>query len=147
MHSIFNVGPYLNSRFLVEISGLIVGGFSEVTGLQIETEFEEVKEGGVNDYVHKLPKGTKHSNLVLKRGITNSNTLWHWYQNVVNGNIVRRSGAILLLDFNEYRAIRWNFKDAYPIKWTGPDLHSKDSTISIETLELVHNGISKLGYF
>ena len=39
--------PYLGFRFLVEIEGLIVGGFSEVSGLQAETEFEEVREGGV----------------------------------------------------------------------------------------------------
>lgn len=51
--------PYLNFRFLVEIHGLIVGGFSEVSGLQSETDIEEIREGGVNDYVHKLPKITK----------------------------------------------------------------------------------------
>ena len=50
--------PYLSFRFLVEIPGLIVGGFLDVSGLQAETEIEEKPEGGVNDYVHKLPKRT-----------------------------------------------------------------------------------------
>jgi len=136
--------PYLNSRFFIEINGLIAGGFSEVTGLQVETEVEEIKEGGVNDYTHKLPKGTKHPNLVLKRGITNSDILWNWHRDVVKGNIDRRSGAILLLDFEGNREIRWNFEEAYPIKWIGPNLNSKESSISFESLELVHNGIYKL---
>ena len=139
-----NPNPYLNSSFLVEIEDLIVGGFSEVTGLQVETDIEEIKEGGVNDYSHKLPKGNKQNNLTFKRGITNSNTLWKWHQDVVNGIIERKSGAILLLDFQEDKEIRWNFKEAYPIKWIGPNLNSKETNIAIETFELVHNGIYRL---
>ena len=46
------VDPYMGFRFLVEIQGLIVAGFTEVTGLQAETEFEEIKEGGVNDHIN-----------------------------------------------------------------------------------------------
>ncbi len=69
--------PYFSFQFLIEINGLITGGFSEVSGLQVEIETEEYREGGTNDYVHKLPKGTKYSNLVLKRGITDSDVLWN----------------------------------------------------------------------
>jgi len=136
--------PYLDSRFFIEIDGLIAGGFSEITGLQVETEVEEIKEGGVNDYTHKLPKGTKHPNIVLKRGITDSDILWKWHQDIVNGIIERKSGAILLLDFEGNREIRWNFYEAYPVKWIGPNLNSKESNVSIETLELAHNGIYRL---
>jgi len=133
--------PYLGSSFFIEINGLIAGGFSEVTGLQVETEIEEIKEGGVNDFTHKLPKGTKYPNIVLKRGITDSDILWNWHQDVVDGIIERKSGSILLLDFEGNREIRWNFYNAYPVKWIGPNLNSKESSISIETLELAHNGI------
>ncbi len=62
--------PYLSFRFWVEIDSLVVGGFSEVSGLQSEIDLESYEEGGVNDYVHKFPKKAKLSNLVLKRGIT-----------------------------------------------------------------------------
>ena len=48
--------PYRKFRFLIELEGLIVGGFSEVSGLQAGTEVETIEEGGVNNYVHKLPK-------------------------------------------------------------------------------------------
>ncbi len=47
--------PYMPFNFLVEIEGLLVGGFTEVTGLTVETETEDFREGGVNEYVHKLP--------------------------------------------------------------------------------------------
>ncbi|MBE9593547.1 MAG: phage tail protein [Proteobacteria bacterium] len=135
--------PYLSFRFLVEIQGLIVGGFSEVSGLQAETEIEEIREGGVNDYVHKLPKITKYPNITLKRGITDSDVLWNWHQDVVNGIIKRKSGFIILLDGEGNEKWRWYFEDAYPVKWLGPDLKADSNTVAVETLELAHNGIKK----
>jgi phage tail-like protein len=38
---------------------------------------------------------------------------------------------------------RWNFVDAYPVKWTGSELRAKDNTIAFETIELAHHGIKK----
>lgn len=132
--------PYLGFRFLVEIEGLIVGGFSEVSGLQAETEFEEVREGGVNHHVHKLPNITKYPNLVLKRGITDSALLCKWYQDTVLGMLKRRGVHVMLLD--EIGAVKWmwSFIDAYPVRWTGPEMRADSSAVAIETLELAHNG-------
>jgi len=135
--------PYLGFRFLVEIQGLIVGGFSEVSGLQAETEVEEIREGGINDHVHKLPKITKYPNITLKRGITDSDVLWKWHQEVISGLFMRMSGFIILLDSKGEEKWRWHFVDAYPVKWTGPDLKADSSTVAVETLELAHNGIMK----
>jgi phage tail-like protein len=135
--------PYLSFRFLVEIQGLIVGGFSEVTGLQAETEVETIEEGGVNDYVHRFPKKTKYPNLVLKRGITDSDALWKWHQEVVGGKISRKSGFIILVDSEGNEKWRWHFVQAYPVKWAGPDLKADSSAVAVESLELVHNGITK----
>jgi len=135
--------PYLSFRFLVEIQGLVVGGFSEVSGLQAETEVETVEEGGVNDYVHKLPKKTKYPNLVLRKGITDSDALWKWHQDVVNGKINRKWGFIILLDSEGNEKSRWQFVEAYPVKWSGPDLKADSNAVAIESLELVHNGIKK----
>ena len=135
--------PYLNFRFLVEINGLIVGGFSEVSGLQMETEVELVEEGGVNDYVHKLARKTRYPNITLKRGLTDSEALWSWYHDVVSGKINRKSGAIILQDEEGNAKWRWNFKDAYPVKWSGPELKADGNSVAVETLELAHNGLEK----
>jgi phage tail-like protein len=135
--------PYLSFRFLVEIQGLIIGGFSEVAGLQAETEFEEIREGGVNDYVHKLPKITKYPNITLKGGITDYDVLWNWHQDVVNGKIKRKSGFIILLDSEGNEKWRWSFERAYPVQWTGPELRADGNTVAVESLELVHNGLKK----
>ena len=135
--------PYLSFRFLVELRGLIVGGFSEVSGLQAETEIEELREGGVNDYVHKLPKNTKYPNITLKRGITDSDVLWNWHQDVVKGHVERNTVSIILLDSERNEKWRWSFEHAYPVKWTGPELRADSNTVAVETVELAHNGITK----
>ena len=135
--------PYLSFRFLVEIQGLIVGGFSEVSGIQAETETEDIQEGGVNDYVHKLPKITKYPNITLKRGITDCDALWKWHQDVVNGKVERKTVFIILLDCEGNEKWRWYFERAYPVKWAGSDLNADSSTVAVETLELAHEGIKK----
>jgi phage tail-like protein len=135
--------PYLNFKFLVEINGIVVGGFSDVTGLQVETEVELLEEGGVNDHVHKLPKKTKYSNLTLKRGLTDSDALWKWHNDVATGKITRNSGAIILQDNEGNQTWRWNFKNAYPVKWIGPELKASSNVVAIETLELAHDGLEK----
>ena len=137
------INPYVSFRFKVEVKGLIVGGFSELSGLQVETETEDFQEGGVNGYVHKLPKATRQQNLVLKRGITYSDVLWGWYQKTVSGKIERKSGSIVLMDSQENEAWRWEFSEAYPVKWIGPEFRGDSEDVAIESLELAYNGLRK----
>ncbi len=134
--------PFMSFKFTVEIDNITVAGFSEVTGLQIETETETVEEGGVNDYVHILPKRTKRQNIILKHGITDKYDLWNWYQDVVKGKFERRNGCIVLQDVDKKEKRRWAFFRAYPVKWTGPELKADSSTIAFETIELVHEPVT-----
>jgi phage tail-like protein len=136
--------PYQSFNFLIEVQGLIAGGFSEVSGIQIETEVEDIKEGGVNDHVHKLPKATKYPNVAFKRGITDSDTLWRWHQDVIAGRFERRTVFVVLRDASGDEKWRWSFIDAYPVKWIGPDLKADSSAVAIESLELAHNGFKKI---
>ncbi len=136
--------PYMAFNFLVEIEGLLVGGFSEVTGLQIETAVETYREGGLNEYEHKLAGPTRYpSNLILKHGLIDIETLWRWHQDVVQGTIGRRNGTIYLLDQQRLPAMWWDFMGACPVKWSGPDLNAGSGTVAMEAVELVHKGISK----
>ena len=136
--------PYTAFRFAVESDSVIVGGFSEVSGLQAETEIEDFREGGVNDFTHKFAKLTKYPNLVLKRGITERNELWKWYQDVVNGNIKKANIAVVLMDrdINRSDSWRWEFAQAYPVKWSGSDLNATGSNIFVESVEFAHHGMT-----
>lgn len=136
--------PYLSFRFSVEFDNIEVASFSEVKGLQIEVETESYREGGVNDFVHIFPKGVKYEPLVLKRGIAGPSVLdelKNWYKDMVYGNITRKNVTVILKDSAGVEKRRWNFKGAYPIKWTGPELKADSNSIAIESIELVHQGI------
>jgi phage tail-like protein len=107
----------------------------------MNTEFEEYKEGGVNTFTHKLPTITKYQNLVLKRGMTDSEILFNWEKEVAQGIINRKSISVILLDSQRREARKWTFQYAFPIKWTPGNFNSTSNSIEIETLELVHQGL------
>lgn len=137
--------PYRNFRFRVEIDGVEAGGFSEVSGLHHDIETEDYVEGGVNGYVHKLPKSVKHPNVVLKRGLTDADNLWKWQHSVgkKRAKIERKTINVILLDDQGQAKVTWRCLQAYPVKWGGPDLKGDANTIAIETLELAHCGIER----
>ncbi len=135
--------PYAGFRFRVEILGVQVGGFTEVSGIDREVQLEDFREGGVNDYTHKLVTVTKYQNLVLRRGIADATELWQWHQDVVNGKIERRQVSVVLLDSLFKDAWRWVFKQAYPVKWSGASLNASSSAVFVESVELAHNGVTR----
>ncbi|MBD2341684.1 phage tail protein [Calothrix sp. FACHB-156] len=131
-------------NFLVEIEGLLTGGFMEVTGLESEIQVQDYHEGGKNGYVHQFPSYVQYPRLVLSHGLTDIGTLWDWYQDAAKGNIRLKNGTIMLLDRQQLPAMWWNFKDAYPVKWNGPQFNASNATeIAVERIELIHQGIDQ----
>jgi phage tail-like protein len=136
------VDPYRNFNFLVEIDGITQANFIECSGLEATTEVIETREGGSNTTVYKLPGKTSYSDITFKWGATASRELWLWRQDVIEGNVARRNGSIVLYDLgNNNEVARWNFVNAWPSKWDGPALNAKGNDIAIETLVLAHEGI------
>src|SRR5258708_29502841 len=130
--------PYVVFRFEVEIDGLTLGGFSECTGIRLETETQDYMEGGRNTHALKFPTRTKQSNITLKRGIVDR-VLWDWYWNLTQGKISRRNGSIVVRDpSGGTEVMRWDFWHAFPAKWLGPDLNAIQNNVAVETLELCH---------
>lgn len=129
---------------MVEIEGIIAGGFTEVSGLTIETEVESVEEGGANDIVYKLPKGTKYTDITLKHGLSDFDLIWRWYQDVINGKIVRKNGVIYIFDQKGDIGVQWGFLEAFPFKWVGPTFNASSSTVATETMVLTHHGLKKI---
>jgi phage tail-like protein len=136
------VDPYLAFSFLVEIDGLAAAGFSDVGGLAAELEVLEYREGGVNEFVHRLAGPVRHpGNLTLRRGLTDDTDLWDWWLEVASGRIRRRNASVLLLAADRSIARRWDVVGAYPVRWSGPDLRAEGAAVAIEALELAHRGI------
>ncbi len=135
--------PYQGFNFLVEIDSILAGGFSECSGLQVETEFLDYREGGVNEYVHRFAGPTKYPPLVLKHGLTPIEGLWNWHHDVTAGKIRRKNGTIYLLDKRRIPVMWWNFKEAFPFKWTGPELRADSNGVAFESVELSHRGLDR----
>jgi phage tail-like protein len=129
--------PYKNFNFLVEIDGIARAAFSEVSGLESETTVIEYRSGSEFG-TRKLPGLTKYANIVLRRGITQDADLWNWRQSVIEGNVDRRNGSIILLDDQRTEVLRWNFHEGWPCKWQGPGLNAKNEEVAIELLEIAH---------
>lgn len=135
--------PAIAFRFEVTVDGLAVGGFTECSGLQLETEFQEFAEGGLNDHVHKFPTRTKQAPLVLKKGIVDR-ALWDWFWDVSQGRDRSRDGSVVVRDpAGSATVAEWQFRRALPSRWTGPELNATQSSVAVETLELTHNGLER----
>lgn len=128
------VDPYKNYRFLLEIDGITQAGFTECTGLGSDVEVVEYREGGDAATVRKLPGKVSYPDLVLKWGLTDSRELYDWHFMALNGEIDRKNGSIVVLDDVGEEAVRWNFEQAWPSKWKGPDANSTGSEVAIEEL-------------
>ncbi len=135
--------PFGNYNFLVEIDGIARAAFQECSGFDSTIDVIEHREGGENTTPRKLPGQTKYSNLSLKWGLTDSRELYDWHRQVVNGDIERKNGSIVLLDRKGEEVLRWNFFRAWPTKWDGPDLNAEGTDVAIETLELAHEGVER----
>ena len=137
--------PYRGYNFLVEIDGITRAGFRECSGLDSTQDPIEYREGNEGLTARKLPGLNKYSNISLKWGITDDAELWDWRQQVMNGNIdgARKNGSIVLMDDTGEEKVRWNFREGWPTKWTGPSLNATGSDFGIESLDIVHEGLVK----
>ena len=135
--------PYVNYNFLVEIDGITRGAFQEASGFDSTIDVIEHREGGDNTTPRKLPGQTKHSNIVLKFGLADDRDLYDWHREVINGNVQRKNGSIVLKDRAGTERVRWNFFNAWPAKWDGPDLNAEGNDVAIETFELAHEGCER----
>ncbi len=133
---------YGGFNFLLEIEGVvddtanIVGGFKSISGMNSETEVIDFKQG--NDVrVRKRPGRTTYSNIVLERGYTATDDLWQWRQNVEEGKIDRRSGAVIILDNDGSTEVaRYEFFNGFICKWQVPDFAADQSAMAIEKIEI-----------
>jgi phage tail-like protein len=128
------VDPYADFRYLVEIDGIVQAGFSEVSGFGSKVEVVEYREGGDAASVRKLPGKVTYPDLTLKWGVTDSRELVDWHQAAVRGAIQRKNGSIVLLGEDGQEKLRWNFFQAWPSGWDGPQLSAKGTDVAIYSL-------------
>jgi phage tail-like protein len=118
--------------------------FKSAGGLKYETEVVPVREGGQNQTTYQLVGATKWSNLVLKKGFTKASGdtgLLKWRQDWLNGTYARMDGSITQLNTALEPMATWKFYRGWPAKWEISEFDASKSELSIETLEIAHEGL------
>jgi phage tail-like protein len=128
--------PYAQFNFLVEVEDVTLGGFTEVSGLNAESDIIEYREGSDLARMRKLPALLKFGNITLKRGYTQNRGLWEWRKTTLDGATERHNGAIVLLDESRAPRLRWEFFEAWISKYEGPALNAATNEAAIESIEL-----------
>jgi phage tail-like protein len=138
--------PYRNSRFKLEIQGIVQAGFSECTIPDATTDAVDYREGTDRPTLRKLSGLTKYGTITLKWGATDSKELWTWRKQVIDGQMkdARRNGSIVVYDADgTTEALRWNFVDGWPSKYDAGDLNAKGNDVLIDSLEITHEGLER----
>lgn len=117
--------------------------FAEVSGIASEIETEAVVEGGENRFIHQLPKGVKHGQLELKRGIARmSSPLARWCKKTLEGEfaaLIELQTVIVKLTGAKGQVLRaWQFNDAYPVKWSVDPFASTKNEVAVEKISLAY---------
>jgi phage tail-like protein len=134
--------PVTVFHYQVEWGGSRIG-FTEVSGLTVELQTIDYREGSALEYqVTKMPGIPKYSNITLKRGIFRSdNEFFQWLNTVKLNQIERRDITISLLNEEHEPIVVWKIKEAFPCKVEGPSLNSTGNEVAVESIELCHEGL------
>jgi phage tail-like protein len=134
--------PYRSFNFEVLVDG-VRSAFSECSGLTAEGDAVDYREGtDLQPNVRKLVGLRKYTNIMLKRGYTQDNSLWQWYANIANGVADRRNVTITLLNEERQAVIRWHAENAWINKIEGPSFKASANEVAIESVELIHEGLT-----
>jgi phage tail-like protein len=124
----------------ITFDGMPTAYFRSVSGLSMEVEVVEFREGGSND-VHKLPGRVKYPNLVLKQGFSGASELQKWAFRIAAGQFEHKNATIVISDQKGQVVARYTLTNAFPAKWEGPDFDASSNEIAIETIEIAHEGL------
>lgn len=136
------IAPNANFNFLVELDNIVRAAFHKCTGIGSSVDSIEYNEGGSLSPL-KLPGMVKFTNIVLEWGMTDME-MYQWHLTVVQGNIQRKNGSIILLDRAGNPVGRWDFTQAWPVKCTYSDLNAQGSEVFFERLEIACQTLTRV---
>lgn len=138
--------PQVVHHFGLEIEGINEAYFREASGFENSSDVIEHREsGGGKQYISKQPGNLKWSDVVLKRGLTDSKALYDWRKQVIDGKhkAARKNGSIIFYDAENVEIARFNFVRGWPSKWKGPDVNTTNNAVAIEEITIVHEGMER----
>ncbi|MBX2865163.1 MAG: phage tail protein [Leptolyngbyaceae cyanobacterium MAG.088] len=130
------------NRFYVEIDSQISASFSECSGIGVTLKTQSIVEGGVNGQQRFFIDNPEFSNVILKRGITDSVDFWAWIKAVLtNTSKQRRNVSILLFNQAGETMQAWTLVGAIPVGWKADALQANAESVALEELTLAYEGL------
>ncbi|MBO3460116.1 phage tail protein [Aetokthonos hydrillicola Thurmond2011] len=135
--------PLPKFHFQVEWAGKRIG-FTDVSGLNVETQPIEYREGNMREYSKlQMPGMQKFGSITMKRGtVKGDNDFFKWWNTVALNTIDRRDITISLLNEKHEPVVIWKVKNAWPTKVNSTELKSDGNEVAIESIEIVHEGLT-----
>ncbi len=129
-------------------SGPVDSSFSEVSGLDSEWRYTELREGGENRFSHRLPEPRQVGTVVLKRGLMAAQSaVFQWCKATLESDLAApietRSVIISLLDQKSRPTMTWSLANAWPVKWSVSAFDAATSAVATETLELAYTTLER----
>lgn len=117
--------------------------FSKIAGIESTMEYEEISEGGKNDGPHILnAPHKKHQPLVFERGVIPAIS---WFSLLKPGMRLGTWLQIIVLDGRGLPTTKqFGISDGIVTKWETSGLDAMGSSILVEKIEIVHDGITYL---
>ncbi len=109
--------------------------------LRLRGRSDRISRGWRTDGGAKTTRQSQVPKYYAQVGVSASRELYDWHRAVLQGQIQRKTGVIILLDDSGAQAVRWVFTNAWPSKWEGPDLCAKGNDVAIETLVITCESI------
>ena len=118
--------------------------FSEVSGLTIEIQMIEYRDGDSKQYeAIKMPGIPKYGNLTMKKGIVAAdNKFFDWLNTTALNTVERKDIIISLLNEAHEPVMTWKALNAFPVKVEGPGLKSTGNEVAIESIEVAHEKLT-----
>jgi phage tail-like protein len=141
--------PFTAFNFSVEINvpgvapKVCNASFSDCDGLEMTMDIKTIREGGNNGKQLRLTGPVNFGLLTLKRGMTASFDLWHWFNKMLTDATLRVDAEVVLLasDGTTERA-RFVLSRCVPAKLKAPALSARDGMVAIEELQLAYESLS-----
>jgi len=139
-----NNWPLPKFYFMVDWGSTTNIPFQEVSGLEIEAEPLEYRHGNSKVFSKiNMPGMVKNNKVSMKKGVfVNDNTFWDWYGKIKMNVIERQNVVIKLLDEKGNPTMTWTLNNAWPTKISSTDLKSESNEVAIESIEIMHEGLT-----
>lgn len=133
--------------FKIEVGGVTIAEFKEVTGLEtaVEVITHEVITQDGRHVIKKFPGRRLAGDITCKRGLSADKQWWEWLGKIDTGMPERLDGSIVIYDNANGEQARFNFMQAWPSKVSISGLSASSNDILMEEVVLSHEGIEMPG--